>query len=76
MVGESLPGFEVLTWYGLCAPAHTPRDIVMRVHSETVKSLASAETRTRLASEGCDADGNTPEQFTAAIRRDLARWKG
>jgi tripartite-type tricarboxylate transporter receptor subunit TctC len=72
---ETLPGFDVLTWYGLFAPVGTPRDIIARLHGEIVKALASADVKQRLAAQGFDADGNTPEQFTAVIRRDLARWQ-
>jgi len=75
-VGESLPGFEVVTWYGLFVPAGTPRDIVTKLHAETVKALGSVEMKQRLGAQGFDAVGNTPEQFTEVIRRDLARWKG
>lgn len=75
-VAESLPGFELVTWYGLFAAANTPRDIVGRLHGETVKALASPELKQRLAAQGFDAVGNTPEQFGDIIRRDLARWKG
>ena len=53
----------------------TPREIIARVHGETVKALASAEVKQRLAAQGFDAEGNTPEQFTEVIRRDLARWQ-
>jgi len=72
---ETLPGFDVLTWYGLFAPVGTPREIVMRLHAEVVKGLASVEVKQRLSAQGFDADGNTPEQFTEVIRRDLARWQ-
>ena len=74
-VAESLPGFEVLTWYGLFAPAGTPREIIARLHGETVKALASPDVKQRLTAQGFDADGNTPDEFTAIIRRDLARWR-
>ncbi len=72
---ESLPGFEVLTWYGLFAPAGTPREIIARLHGETVKALASPDVKQRLTAQGFDAEGNTPDEFTAIIRRDLARWQ-
>ena len=74
-VAESLPGFEVLTWYGLFAPAGTSREIVARLRGETVKALASPDVKQRLAAQGFDAEGNTPDEFTAIIRRDLARWQ-
>ncbi len=72
---ETLPGFDVLTWYGLFAPVGTPREIIVRLHGEVIKALASAEVKQRLAAQGFDADGNTPEQFADVIRRDLARWQ-
>lgn len=74
-VAETLPSFEVITWYGLFAPAGTPREFIIRLHNETVKALASPEVKQRLSAQGFDAEGNTPEQFTEVIRRDLARWK-
>ena len=60
---------------GLFAPARTPRDIVVRLHAETVKALADGVVRQRLAVQGFDPVGTTPEQFAELIRRDLARWK-
>ena len=72
---ETLPGFDVLTWYGVFAPVGTPREIIARLHGEIVRGLASAEVKQRLTAQGFDADGNTPEQFTEVIRRDLARWQ-
>ena len=74
-VAEALPGFELLTWYGLFAPAGTPHEIIARLHRETVKALASPDVKQRLNAQGFDADGNTPDEFTAIIRRDLARWQ-
>lgn len=72
---ETLAGFDVLTWYGLFAPVATPREIVTRLHAEIVRALAAAEVKQRLAAQGFDAEGNTPEQFTEVIRSDLARWQ-
>jgi len=74
-VAETVPGFEVVTWYGLFAPAGTPREIIARLHSETVKALASKEVKQRLVAQGFDAEGNTPGEFAVVIRRDLARWQ-
>lgn len=73
---ESLPGFEVVTWYGLFVPAGTPRDIVMRLNAETLKALSSPDMKERIAAQGFEVVGNTPAQFLEVIRRDLARWKG
>ena len=74
-IAETFREFEVVIWYGLFAPARTPRDIVTRLHAETVKALADKEVGQRLAAQGFDAGGTTPEQFTEIIRRDLARWR-
>ena len=74
-VAESgLPGFEVSVWFGVLAPAGTPRDIVTRLNSIIVKALASADTRERLAGQGAEPIGNTPEEFTAQMQRDLVKW--
>ncbi len=74
-VAETYPGFEVSTWYGLLAPAHTPRDIITRVQQDTVKVLALPDVRTRLATLGFDLGGTTPAEFAALLRSDLARWQ-
>ncbi len=72
-VAESgLPGFEVSVWFGVLAG--TPRDIVMRLNAIIVKALASPDTRERLAGQGAEPIGNTPEEFTAQMQRDLVKW--
>ncbi len=73
-VAESLPGFEVSSWAGFVAPAGTPRSIVARLQNETVKVITSPEVRERLASEGAEPVGNTPEQFHAFIKVELDKW--
>ncbi len=74
-VAESgLPGFEVSVWFGVLAPAGTSRDIVSKLNSAIVKSLQSPDVRERLAGQGAEAIGNTPEQFTAQMQRDLVKW--
>ena len=70
-----LSGFDVAAWYGLLAPAGTPRAVIARLHDETVKILATPEMQERfLTTLGGDAVGNTPEQFAADIKADIARW--
>lgn len=74
-VAESgLPGFEVTNWYGVSAPARTPRAIVEQLHGEIVRALNSPDLRERLISQGADPVGNTPEQYTAYIRNEIAKW--
>jgi len=65
---------EVTTWYGLLAPAGTPREIVRRLNAEWAKSAAQPETRDRLRAAGIDILASTPEAFGALIKADLARW--
>lgn len=69
-----LAGFEAGSWYGVIAPAATPREIITKLHGEIVRILALNDIKQRLAAEGADPIGNTPDQFTEQIRRDMARW--
>jgi tripartite-type tricarboxylate transporter receptor subunit TctC len=69
-----IPDLEAGSWYGLLAPAGTPKDVVTRLHSEVVRILALPDVKQRLAAEGAVAIGNTPEQFADQLRRDTARW--
>ena len=69
-----LPDFEVTTWYGVLAPAGTPRTIVTRLNSELVKIMHSPELKERLAATGTDPFTSTPEEFAAYIKREIAKW--
>ncbi len=69
-----LPGFESVQWYGLLAPANTSKDIVNRLHGEMVKILQQPEIRQRFANDGATPVGNTPDQFAAYIKSELAKW--
>jgi len=74
-VAETLPGFDVTIWYGLMAPAKTPRDVITRLHVEVVKALARPDMKQFLEQRGFEPGGNTPEAFAKVIRDDLARWE-
>ena len=74
-VAETLPGFDVSSWAGLVAPTGTPRAIIQRLRDETFKVINSRELRERLASEGAEPIGNTPEQFAAFIKAELDKWE-
>ena len=67
-------GYEAATWYGLLAPAGTPRAVIDRLHDETVKILAAPESRKRLTDLGFEPVGNTPAEFAAYIRSEIAKW--
>ena len=70
-----LPGFESVQWYALLAPANTPRDIVNRLHKEMVGILQTPAIKERFATDGAEPVGNTPEQFAAYIKTELAKWE-
>ncbi|MGH8665928.1 MAG: tripartite tricarboxylate transporter substrate binding protein [Burkholderiales bacterium] len=70
-----LPGFESLQWYGLLAPANTPRDIVNRLHKEMVQILQSPAIRKRFAVDAVDTVGNTPDEFARRIVSELDKWE-
>jgi tripartite-type tricarboxylate transporter receptor subunit TctC len=74
-VAESgVPGYEVTTFYGVSAPAKTPRPIIDRLHAEIVRALAAPDLRDRLKSQGAEPVGNTPEQYTAFMVNEIAKW--
>ncbi len=73
-IAETVPGYEVVNWFGILAPAGTPRAIILRLNQEFNAGLASADLRTRLASQGADVAGGTPEEFGKVIRADFAKW--
>ena len=74
-VAESgLPDFEVAGWFGVVAPAHTPRDIVNRLNAEILQALNAAEVRERLLGLGHAIAGNSPGEFAAFISSELAKY--
>ncbi len=73
-IAESgVPGYEAATWYGLLAPAGTPKAIVDRLHAEIVKILAT-DTRQRLAAQGFEPAGTTPAEFAGYIKSEIVKW--
>ena len=73
-VAEFYPGYEVNSWYGILAPARTPKDIIERLHREFVAVLQLPDIQQLLKTNGLDAEGTTPEQFGTKIKEDLPRW--
>jgi tripartite-type tricarboxylate transporter receptor subunit TctC len=74
-ISESgLPGFEALQWFGLFAPAGTPKEVISKLHGEIVKSLQLPDVQERLTGLGADVVGNTPEEFAAFLKADAAKW--
>jgi tripartite-type tricarboxylate transporter receptor subunit TctC len=68
------PGFDAVPWFGLMAPAGTPRAVIDKVHRETVRTLAQGEVRRRMAELGVDLIGNTPAEFAAVIKAEIPQW--
>jgi len=69
-----LPKFEVTTWYGVLAPAGTPRPIINRLNAELVKIMHSPELKERLAASGTEPRTSTPEEFAAYIKEEIVKW--
>ena len=75
-VAESgVPGFEARQWWGVFVPARTPMPVVIRIHGEIQKILATDDVKARLADEGAAPVRMSPEEFSATVRSDIAKWK-
>jgi tripartite-type tricarboxylate transporter receptor subunit TctC len=68
------PAFDISGWWGLLAPAALPREILSRVHAETLKAMEQRDTRDKLTAQGIVVITNTPEQFAAYIRSEIGNW--
>lgn len=71
---QGYPGYEVNGWYGMLVPAGTPKDVVAFLNREVANVLRSQEGREKLAAEGAEGVGNTPEQFAAYMLSEAAKW--
>jgi len=70
-----LPKFEVTTWYGILAPAGTPRPVIDRLNGELGKIMRSSELKERLEALATDPLTSTPEEFAELIKREIAKWR-
>jgi tripartite-type tricarboxylate transporter receptor subunit TctC len=68
------PAMLVSSWYGLLAPAGTPREFILKLHAEVVKALATPDVVERFQAGGLEPVGSTPDQFAEVIREDTGRW--
>jgi tripartite-type tricarboxylate transporter receptor subunit TctC len=68
------PGFEAITWFGFVAPAKTPAPIIKELNANINSILKMPEVRSKLMGEGGEILGGTPEQFSALLTKDTARW--
>ncbi len=74
VIESGVPGYEVVQWYGVMAPAATPRDLVMKINADINRFLAAPDMASKMASEGGIPAGSTPEQFAALIKAEIERW--
>jgi len=71
---QGLRGYDYLGWYGVLAPAKIPRDILGKLLAEMVRAVRSSDVIERFAQFGFEPSGNTPEEFTALVQSEMARW--
>jgi tripartite-type tricarboxylate transporter receptor subunit TctC len=67
-------GFEAIQWYGLVVPGTTPKNIVARIHKDSVKALQNADVRASMERLGLQQDPSTPEELRARIKKETATW--
>ena len=73
-IAKTVPGFENTGWFGIVAPAGTPKEIVQKVYRDTKKALEASDLRGRLYVQGLAPVGNTPEEMARAMREETALW--
>ena len=73
-ISEAVPGFELVTWYGIFAPSRTPDAIVKRLNAEIGKVLVDPESRDRMAAQGLEPTVMTPEELRRYTQQDVSRW--
>ena len=74
-VAETLPGYEHTSWNGMWAPAHTPKEILLRLNSTLGRILKQPDVMDRLRADGREPAHSTPEEFTRVIAREIQKWK-
>jgi tripartite-type tricarboxylate transporter receptor subunit TctC len=67
-------GYEAVQWYGVLAPAATPRDIITKLHAGVVRALQNPDVRQRLLNDGAEPVGSSPEEFAAYLRTETTKW--
>jgi tripartite-type tricarboxylate transporter receptor subunit TctC len=74
-IAETLPGFDVTTWYGICAPARTPMRLLRKINAGVVQALNEPDLRKRMERYGVDAEPSTPQQFTSLLEMETRKWR-
>jgi tripartite-type tricarboxylate transporter receptor subunit TctC len=70
----AVPGYAVYTWFGVVAPAGVPQPVLERLHAALVQALTSPEMRRQFANQGAEVVANTPAEFSAFLREEVAKW--
>ena len=73
-IGESVKGYEALSWYGIFAPARTPRAIVDRLYQELATMVKRPQVVERLIALGIDPEGSSPQEFAVQVKQEIAKW--
>src|SRR5947199_166211 len=73
-IANTLPGFENAGWFGIVAPAGTPKEIIAKVYQDTKKALDTTEMKARFYAQGLAPVGNSPEEFATAMKAETALW--
>jgi tripartite-type tricarboxylate transporter receptor subunit TctC len=71
---QGVPKFEAVSWYALMVPAGTPADVIEKLSAATMRFLALPDTRAKLAAQGMDPGGGSPQDLAATVRAESARW--
>jgi tripartite-type tricarboxylate transporter receptor subunit TctC len=74
MAEAGVTGYSLTNWFGLLAPAATPRDVLSKIHADVTKTLREADIQKKIADMGADVVGNSAEEFGAAMRAESAQW--
>jgi tripartite-type tricarboxylate transporter receptor subunit TctC len=73
-IGETVPGFGATPWYGMFAPAGTPKSILMQIQNDVSKALDAKDVQDRLATLGCEPFKGTADQLAQIVKSDMVRW--
>jgi tripartite-type tricarboxylate transporter receptor subunit TctC len=73
-VSELVPGYAVSSWFGMCAPAGTPREIISRLNQSVARIIKLPEVQARLRADGVEPSHSTPEEFRRFIAEEIAKW--
>jgi tripartite-type tricarboxylate transporter receptor subunit TctC len=73
-VADTLPGFEVYAWYGIAVQGATPKDVIARLNRDIGRVLENSEMKSRLAAEGAEAKGGSPEEFWEFLKVEIDKW--